>query len=166
MIGRARRADEEGSSLLLLEVHDMVIARFLKQCLEASKKSVPRFAQKRLPRSAKVSTPAWRLHKSNPTFQLHLFKRLLSGDGIPDPDAGRHTEPPPCSSSFPFLTEGDWKENYAGVFPTRPTRPTYRDRRPDSRRKLSYYTSDHRRLKAMTDARCPEVKVCVYSHHF
>jgi len=40
-----------------------------------------------------------------------------------------------------------------------------RDRRPGSQRKLVYFTLDHRRLKAMKDASCPEVKVCVYSHH-
>eukprot|EP00747_Dinoflagellata_sp_TGD_P127196 gnl/TRDRNA2_/TRDRNA2_174378_c2_seq2.p1 gnl/TRDRNA2_/TRDRNA2_174378_c2~~gnl/TRDRNA2_/TRDRNA2_174378_c2_seq2.p1 ORF type:complete len:725 (+),score=117.24 gnl/TRDRNA2_/TRDRNA2_174378_c2_seq2:103-2277(+) len=35
---------------------------------------------------------------------------------------------------------------------------------PRSPRRLVYLTLDHRRLKAMKDAGCPEVKVCIFSH--
>ena len=36
---------------------------------------------------------------------------------------------------------------------------------PGARCKTVYYTLDHRRLKAIKDASCPKVQVCVFLHH-
>ena len=92
----------------------MVIARFLKQCLQASKKRVPRFAHQyckdmnqqeaRNVRDARRSRCESQ-HSSVALAQVQsdlstAFKQLLSGDGIPDPDARKYIKVRPIGLSW------------------------------------------------------------------